>query len=86
MNSVGVVTNYDSQSNVDELPRQVDNFLTKLISITTFGEGIQIISTATTDVPVNISHNGTGLRCTDSIGNVITVSIHIQRSKYYLKF
>ena len=56
-------------------------FSTTLSNITITTNGKIYTSTATTAAPVNTSHDGMSLDCTDS-SNVITVSIHIKKSKY----
>ena len=82
MDSVGTPATYTTQDTIGST-RTLDGFyLIELSNITTTTEGrVQYTSTATTAVPVNISHNGTGLRCSDGV-NVITVSIQIKESKY----
>ena len=72
---------YNSQGAVG-LNRTLDVFfLTTLPNITITSDGRVYTSTATTAVPVNTSHDGMSLDCTDS-SNLTTVSIHIKKSKY----
>ena len=89
MDSVGQTAIYNSQDTIGS-NRTLDGFLIELSNITTTTEGRVYTSTATTAVPVNISHNGTGLRCTrsstddDNVNSNTTrsISIQIKESKY----
>ena len=82
MDSVGTPATYNSQDTIGST-RTLDGFyLIELSNITTTTEErVQYTSIATTAEPVDVSHNGTGLRCSDGV-NVITISIQIKESKY----
>ena len=80
MDSVGIPVTYTPQAIVGS-NRTLDGFYIELSNITTTTEETIYTSTATTAGPVDISHNGTSLRCSDGV-NVITVSIHIIEGKY----
>ena len=81
MDSVGTPATYNPQDTIGSTRTLDEFYLITLSNITTTTEGRVYTSTATTAVPVNISHNGTGLRCTDDV-NVTTISIQIKESKY----
>ena len=82
MDSGGGTAIYNPQDTIGSTRTLVNGFyLITLSNITTTTEGTIYTSTATTAGPVDISHNGTSLRCSDGV-NVITVSIHIIEGKY----
>ena len=83
MDSSGQTAIYNLQDTIGSSHTLMDGFyLIELSNITTTTEGrVRYTSTATTAVPVNISHDGTGLRCSDGV-SVITISIQIKESKY----
>ena len=84
------VTTYSSVSNIQASiadPLENGFFMVRLSSI--LDQGKEFNSTATTAVPVNISHDGMSLTCSDGIiglpnVNASTISIQIKRSKYYI--
>ena len=90
MDSGSLPATYTPQAIVGSNRTLVNEFyLITLSNITTTTEGRVYTSTATTAVPVNISHNGMNLTCTDSsdLNTVSTnISIHINiniiKSKY----
>ena len=75
---------FNSQSTVGSNHTSVNGFYITLTSITTATEGTIYTSTATTAGPVNISYDGMSLGCSSDGVNVITVTIHIIKSKYTL--
>ena len=83
------IVTYSKVSNINtSTPDTLENgfFEVRLFSI--LDQGKEFNSTATTAVPVNISHDGMNLTCSDGIFNdsnvnASSINIQIKRSKYY---
>ena len=88
MDSHNTPATYNSQATVGSNHTLVNEFyLITLSNITATTEGRVYTSTATTAVPVNISHNGMNLMCTDSsdlntVSTNVSMHINIIKSKY----
>ena len=83
LDSDGLPETYNSQATVGLIKTILMRgfFSTTLSSITITTEGTIYTSTATTAVPVNISHDGMSLMCTDN-STFTNISINIIKSKY----